>query len=318
MPRAYDNDLRRKVLAAHAAGNGSQRELAELFGVSQGWVEKVSRQQRQSGQADRVEQRHGSVSRVDSAAQACLLRAIEDRPDRTLRELQQVLAEQQGVRLGIAQVWNVLKRLGVRLKKSLHATGRDTEANRRKREEFVERIRAVSPERLIFLDESGVTTSMTRLYERHAGGRRIHESTPCGNWKILTVLAALRLSGVNAAMTIEEATDFDIFLAYVEHVLCPTLAIGDVVVMDNLSSHKVKGVRELIQARGAEVLYPPPYSPDLNPIEKAWAKIKQYLRSTRARSKEDLEQAIADAIALITADHAQAWFRHALPALQQL
>jgi transposase len=118
MPRAYDNDLRRKVLAAHAAGKGSQLELAQLFGVSLGWVEKVCRQQRQSGQADRVEQRHGPVSRVDSAAKACLLQAMEDRPDLTLAELQRILAEQQGVRLCIAQVWNVLKRLGVRLEKS--------------------------------------------------------------------------------------------------------------------------------------------------------------------------------------------------------
>jgi transposase len=118
MPRAYDNDLRRKLLAAHAAGKGSQPELALAFGVSLGWVEKILRQQRRSGQTDRIEQRHGPVSRVDAAAKACLLRAIEDRPDLTLAELQRILAEQQGVRLCIAQVWNVLKRLGVRLKKS--------------------------------------------------------------------------------------------------------------------------------------------------------------------------------------------------------
>jgi hypothetical protein len=159
-------------------------------------------------------------------------------------------------------------------KKSLHATERDTEANLRKREEFVERVRATPPEHLIILDESGVTTSMTRLYGRRADGRRIHESTPGAHWKILTILAAMRLGGISAAMTIEEATDADIFLTYVEQVLCPTLGCGDVVVMDNLSSHKVRGVRELIAARGAEVLYLPPYSPDLNPIEKAWAKIK--------------------------------------------
>ena len=128
----------------------------------------------------------------------------------------------------------------------------------------------------------------------------------------------MRLGGVSAAMTIEQATDADIFLGYVEQVLCPTLAIGDVVVMDNLSSHKVTGVRELIQARGAEVLYLPPYSPDLNPIEKAWAKIKQYLRSTRARSKQNLDQAITEALALITADNAQAWFRLSMPTLQEL
>ena len=200
-------------------------------------------------------------------------------------------------------------------KKSLHATERDTEANRQRRKEFVERIRTISPERLIFLDESGVTTSMTRLYGRRVDGGRIHEATPGGHWKILTILAAMRLGGVNAAMTIEEATDTDIFLAYVEHVLCPTLGIGDVVVMDNLSSHKVQGVRERIEARGAEVLYLPPYSPDLNPIQKAWAKIKQYLRSTRARSKEDLDEAISEAFKLITPDNAQAWSRHSMPAL---
>jgi transposase len=155
---------------------------------------------------------------------------------------------------------------------------------------------------------------MTRLYGRRVDGRRIHEATPGGHWKILTILAAMRLGGVHAAMTIEEPTDADIFLAYVEQVLCPTLRSGDVVVMDNLSSHKVKGVCELIQARGAEVLY----SPDLNSIEKAWAKIKQYLRSSRARSKEDLDQAITEALALITADNAQAWFRHSMPTLQEL
>lgn len=159
---------------------------------------------------------------------------------------------------------------------------------------------------------------MTRLYGRRVDGRRIHEATPGGRWKILTILAAMRLGGIKAAMTIEEPTDADIFLAYVEQVLCPTLGIGDVVVMDNLSAHKVQGVRELLQARGAEVLYLPPYSPDLNPIEKAWAKIKQYLRSTQARSKEDLDQGITEALALITADNAQAWFRHSMPTLQEL
>jgi transposase len=201
-------------------------------------------------------------------------------------------------------------------KKSLHATERDTEANRQKREEFIARIRSIPPERLNFLDESGVTTSMTRLYGRRADGRRIHQATPGGHWKILTILAALRLRGIDAAMTIEEATDGDIFLAFVEQVLCPTLQAGDVVVLDNLSSHKGQAVGELIQARGAEVLFLPPYSPDLNPIEKAWSKIKQHLRSTQARCKEDLDKAITEALSLITSENAQAWFRHATNALQ--
>jgi len=201
-------------------------------------------------------------------------------------------------------------------KKSLHATERDTEANLKRREEFIAKIRTVAPERLIFLDESGVTTSMTRLYARSLGGQRIHESTPGGHWKIMTILGAMSLRGMVATMTIEAATDAEIFLAYVEHVLCPALKPGDVVVMDNLSSHKVNGVRERIEKAGAEVLYLPPYSPDLNPIEKAWAKLKQLLRSAKARTKETLDQAIEEALRLISADNAQAWFKHCLNGLQ--
>jgi transposase len=201
-------------------------------------------------------------------------------------------------------------------KKSLHAAERDTEANRKRREEFVARIRSIPSERLIFLDESGVTTSMTRLYARGVGGRRVHEATPGGHWKIMTILGAMSLSGMVAIMTIEEPTDTDIFLAYVEHLLCPALKPGDVVVMDNLSAHKAPAVCQWIEKAGAELLYLPPYSPDLNPIEKAWAKLKQLLRAVKARSKETLDQAITEALPCITPDNAKAWFRLALNGLQ--
>jgi hypothetical protein len=111
---------------------------------------------------------------------------------------------------------------------------------------------------LIFLDESGVSTQMTRRYARAPRGVRVHETTPEGNWKILTILGAMSVRGMIATMTIEAATDAEIFLAYLDHVLCPALRPGDVVVMDNLSSHKVAGVRERIEAVGAELLYPRP------------------------------------------------------------
>jgi transposase len=162
---------------------------------------------------------------------------------------------------------------------------------------------------LIYQDESGVTTSMTRLYARCVGGARIAEAVPQGHWKILTILGAMSLRGMSATMTIEEATDTDIFLAYLDHCLCPALRPGDVVVLDNLSLHKVKGVRERIEAAGAELLYLPPYSPDLNPIEKAWSKLKTLLRSTKARTKEALDQAISELLPEITPENAVAWFR---------
>lgn len=150
---------------------------------------------------------------------------------------------------------------------------------------------------------------MTRLYARCVGGQRIHEAAPEGRWKILTLLAAMSTRGILASMTIEAPTDGDIFLAYLDHCLCPQLRPGDVVVMDNLSSHKVQGVRERIEAAGAELRYLPPYSPDLNPIEKAWSKLKLLLRSVKARTKEALDQAITELLPQITADNAQAWFR---------
>lgn len=125
----------------------------------------------------------------------------------------------------------------------------------------------------------------------------------------MTILGAMSLRGMVATMTIEEPADADIFLAFVEQVLCPALQQGDRVVMDNLSSHKVAAARVWIESAGAQLLYLPPYSPDLNPIEKAWAKLKQLLRSAQARTKEMLERAIADVIKLITPENAEAWFR---------
>ncbi|MGH9412435.1 MAG: IS630 family transposase [Terriglobales bacterium] len=183
--------------------------------------------------------------------------------------------------------------------------------------EYEAAIAAVPPERLIFLDESGVTTSMTRLYGRSEGGGRVCEGTPGGHWSVLTMLGALSLRGVKARMTVEAATDGDIFRAFVDAVLGPQIAAGDVVVLDNLSVRKVQGVREAIEARGARLVFLPPYSPDLNAIEKAWSKLKALLRTAKARTHPALEAAISASLPQITAHDAHAWFRHAGILLQQ-
>jgi transposase len=195
-------------------------------------------------------------------------------------------------------------------KKSLHATEQDTPAARFERSIWRQETNQIDPARLIFLDESGVTTEMTRRYGRARRGERVGEGTPCGHWRTLTVLGAIRASGWVATMTIEAATDGEIFLAYVEQVLCPQLQPGDVVVMDNLAAHKVEGVRGLIQSRGAQLRYLPPYSPDFNPIEKCWSKVKQLLRGVKARSLSTLELAVTDALDAVTPQNIQACFRH--------
>ena len=159
---------------------------------------------------------------------------------------------------------------------------------------------------------------MTRAWGRAPRGQRIPEATPQGHWQVLTTLGALSLRGLEAVMTVESATDGDVFRTFLEQVLCPKLQAGDVVVMDNLSAHKVKGVGELIAACGAQLLYLPPYSPDFNPIEKAWSKLKQLLRAAKARTAEALDQAITEALKAITPENAAAWFRHCGYGLQQL
>ena len=150
---------------------------------------------------------------------------------------------------------------------------------------------------------------MTRRYGRAPMGRRIRDRVRCGHWKVLTILGAMNHTGMLATMTVESATDGDVFLAYLDHILCPKLRAGHVVVMDNLSAHKVSGVRERVEACGASVLYLPPYSPDLNPIEKAWSKLKTRLRALAARAMPQLEHATTQALKIITQHDAKAWIR---------
>jgi transposase len=162
--------------------------------------------------------------------------------------------------------------------------------------------------RLVFVDESGAKTNMTRLYGRALAGQRAVEDTPSGHWCTTTMISSVRLDGSTACMVVDGATTKDIFEVYVEQILLPTLKKGDRVVLDNLSAHKSQQARKRIESVGAELWYLPAYSPDLNPIEKMWSKIKAILRKLKARTKEALIQAIAKALENVTADDAKGWF----------
>lgn len=168
----------------------------------------------------------------------------------------------------------------------------------------------IDVDRLVFLDESGSQTSMTRTRGRAPRGQRVVAKVPGGHWKIVTMISAIRTAGPFAAASIIGATDSDVFRTYVREVLAPQLRAGDVVVMDNLSPHKAAGVRETIEAAGAELRYLPPYSPDFNPIENMWSKVKGTLRTIAARSIDGLHDAIASAIATVTPSDCIGYFRH--------
>ncbi len=149
---------------------------------------------------------------------------------------------------------------------------------------------------------------MTRRYGRAQFGRRVAEAVPKNFGLNVTILGALSCTGLDAVMTVEGATDTAVFRAYVEQVLVPTLVADDIVVMDNLSVHKVSGIREAIEATGARLLYLPPYSPDYSPIESCWSKLKAILRKAKARTREALDEALTQAIEHISQSDAKGWF----------
>lgn len=155
----------------------------------------------------------------------------------------------------------------------------------------------LDPRRLVFIDETGASTNMTRRYGRGTRGERLVCKVPHGHWKTSTFVAALRYNRVTAPLLLDGAMNGVSFLAYVEQILAPTLRRGDIVIMDNVSVHKVAGVCEAIEARGASLFYLPPYSPDLNPIEQFFSKLKAILRKVAARSIESLWSAIGSCLA---------------------
>ncbi len=168
----------------------------------------------------------------------------------------------------------------------------------RRREAWFESQLELDPERLVFIDETGLNTKMARLRGRSPRGERCHAGIPHGHWKTTTFTGALRLSGMTAPMVLDGAMNADAFRAYIEQVLVPTLTPGDIVIMDNLPAHKVVGIREAIEEAGAQLRYLPPYSPDFNPIEMAFSKLKAHLRAKAERTVEALWDAVGQVITL--------------------
>lgn len=164
--------------------------------------------------------------------------------------------------------------------------------------------------RVLFLDETGAMTNLVRTYGRSAQGERCVGAAPAGHWKTMTAVAAIRLDGLTASATLPHAMDGELFLVYVEQALLPALHAGDVVVMDNLPGHRLLKVRELIESTGAKLLYLPPYSPDFNPIEMIWSKVKSLLRTAAARTVDALHMAFGWAMDAVTPADILGCFRH--------
>jgi len=196
-------------------------------------------------------------------------------------------------------------------KKSAHAAEQDRPDVLKRREAWFEGQLDLDPERLVFIDETWASTNMARLRGRAPKGERLRAAIPHGHWKTTTFVAGLRLTGLVAPMVLDGPINRNAFQAYVDQVLVPALSPGDVVVMDNLGSHKGRAVHRAIEAAGARLLYLPPYSPDFNPIENAFAKLKALLRKAAERSIDALWTTIGRLLEAFTPTECANYFRAA-------
>jgi transposase len=305
--RPYSLDLRERIAAAIDEHEGSIREIARLFRVSTSFIVRLLQRRRASGTLDPEPHGGGTPPALGADDLERLAELVREHPDATLEQLKQ----RGGFTCSLKTLWFALDRRGLtRKKKSLHASQRDRPDVQRKRRSFRRKVNQIEPKRLIFVDETGVTTAMTPAYARAPRGERAVGSAPA-SWESVTVIAALGLDGVRAPLAFPGATDTTAFQSYVEQVLVPELHAGDVVVLDNLKPHLAAGVAVAIEGAGASVMPLPPYSPDYTPIEEMFSKVKEALRHAEARAKAELYEAVGEALRRVTPEDILGWFRHA-------
>jgi transposase len=280
--------------------------VVALFGVGTSFVNKLLDPHRR-GQ-DIAPRPHGGgyPARLLPRHEKLLRSRVRRQKDATLEEPRDHLAGQAGLSVSISTVSRALIRHGLGRKKSLAAAGR----NNYKRGRFRRRARRVNHRRLVFVDETAINTAMTRRYGRAPRGERVHDSAPRNYGAHTSVIGALGLRGLVATLAAEGAVDTPCLDAYAERVLAPRLRRGDVIVLDNLGAHRASRIEEVAEARGAQVLWLAPYSPDFSPIEHRRSKIKTFLRGAKARTDEELDKALAQAISLVKKADIRGWFKH--------
>jgi len=171
-------------------------------------------------------------------------------------------------------------------------------------------VKRIAHERLKFIDESGVTTILTRLFGRAVPGERVREAVPKNYGQSTSVVSLIGITGVETTMLVEGAVDTLAFDAFGENFVRPCLRTGDVLVLDNLGAHRASRIEQIAESCGAKVIWLPPYSPDFSPIEQMWSKLKTYLRKVKARTSEELDRAVAEGLQLITESACRSWFKH--------
>ena len=311
MPKPLDPDLRRRVVES-VLGGQTLDGAAELHRVGRASANRWTSRFKKTGSLEPKQMGGSRNVKLTEESINFLLDYVKAHPDATLAQLVEQLEEQRSVKVAKSTLSEVLKKRGLsRKKKSLVATEQKSERVMLLRSEFSARQKTYDPERLVFIDEAGSHISMTPTHGWAPRGTRLYDHVPRNRGTVTTMLGALTIGGLEAIMTVEGSTNSQVFHAFITDVLAPRLNAGDVVVLDNVSAHKNAKTKNFLKDLGVEMVFLPPYSPDMNPIAECWSKVKTALRRTCARTIELLDSAIAMAADAITPEDAAGWFTHA-------
>jgi len=303
--RAYSYDLREHILRAVDQGK-SRAEIIEMFQVSRATIKRYLKLRRETGDV-RAKPIPGRPAKKGAALQSGLRSQLEAHPDATLAEHCQYWETTHDIQVSPATMSRAIQRLDwTRKKKTLRAS----EQKEAERIAWREQVQTLDAGKLIFIDECGSNIALTRLYARSPRGRRVYGTVPLNRRANITLLASLSLQGMGEALILEGSVGGRAFEIYIEQILAPSLQRGQIVIMDNLSTHIGEKVRQAIEVRGCQLLFLPAYWPDLSPIEEAFSKLKAFLRRVGAHTPEALQEAIGQALLTITMQDAYGWFGH--------
>jgi transposase len=301
----YSQDLRQRIVDTIQRGDGTIRQVAERFLVSLSFVTRLLQLYRSTGSVEPRPHGGGHPAVLAPEDLRRLRELIGQHPDAPLEECRTHL----GASCSLMTLSRALSQLGLpRKKKVPRAVEQDSPEVRERRREFREGLAGIDPRRLVFVDECGANTAMTRRYGRAPAGQRVDTDTP-GHWDSITLTCGMRLAGAMAGLAFPGATNTGTFETYVEEVLVPELRPDDVVIWDNLKPHQSEEAIEAVEATGAEVVPLPPYSPDYTPIEEMFSKVKGAMRSAAGRTKEAVYAAFASALHDVTLDDIAGWFQ---------
>lgn len=310
--KPYSNDLRSKILQAYRNGEGSLRDIAQRFSVSLNCVWLLWQRYRATGSIHPKPHGGGQPSVMTEERLSILRELVEQHNDATLRELRDAFQQRTGLPVSRGTLSRALKRLKItRKKKTFHATERDQKPEvAAERQAFLMNQPQRPAQRFVFMDESGINLGLARTYGRAPSGQRAVGHRPFNPGSNITLLGALSEQGIIAPLMFPGSLDGELFKVYVEQVLAPQLAPGDTVFLDNLSVHKVHGIEDILADAGIKLEFLPRYSPDLSPLEFAWAKVKEELRRVGARHYESLVEAVGQALDKISSKDVHHWFKH--------